>query len=218
MTEGIVAIPGRLKVLPGLAQGHPLVPRQVGQQFPADRHAHAVDDDHQHGVVGGQGGDDLLQDPLDRHQVIGLGAGGRPVGQEPGEAVGLRLADLGHGLEQPRIGFGEHLDRIARPQAEPGPVHEPAVAEVLGRGHSKGLGLGAGLLAPLAQPSHQPHSHVHPLQPTCLAGRLIVVADRLPGLDQAVEHVPRLVRQDAGQALPEAGQSLVEADGRRSLR
>ena len=80
------------------------------------------------------------------------------------------------------------------------------------------MGLDASLPAPLAQPAHQPHGHVHPLQPPTFTGRLIVVADRLPGLDQAVEHVPRLVRQNAGQALPEAAQPLVEAKGDTSLR
>ncbi len=199
----------------GLAEGQPLVLRQVGQQFPADRHAHAVDDDHQHRVVGGQGSDDLVQDPLHRHYAVTLGAGGGPVHQEPGEAVGLLLADLGHHVEQPRIGFGEHLDGVARPQAEPRPVHEPAILQMFGRGLSQGPGFGGALLAPFAQPAHQPHGHVHPLQPPCLAGGLIVVADRLPGLDQVVECVPPLAGQHAAQALTEAGQPLVEADGRR---
>ena len=87
---------------------------QVGQQFAANRHAHAVDDDHQHRIIGSQGGDDLVQDPFDRHHAVTLGAGSGPVHQQPGKDLGLRLPDLSHDLEELRVGFGKHLDRIAQ--------------------------------------------------------------------------------------------------------
>ena len=93
---------------------------------------------------------------------------------------------------------------------------------MIGRSLSKGPGLGGVLLAPFAQPAHQPHGHIHPLEPPRLAGRLIVVADHLPGLGQgmALTSCPsprgrgeQTVGQHAAEAVAEAGQTLVEADG-----
>ena len=114
VTEGIVAIPGRLKVRPGSQTAtHSAARVKVGQQFAAYGHAHAVDDDDQHRAFAGQESDDLLQDPLHRDQIVGLGTGSRPISQQPCEAVGLGLADLRYHLEQPRIGLGEPSFRIA---------------------------------------------------------------------------------------------------------
>ena len=54
-----------------------------------------------------------------------------------------------------------------------------------------------------AQPADQPHGHIDALQASDLAGRLVMVADRLPGLHQAVELIPCLADQHFAQAISE---------------
>lgn len=97
---------------------------EVRHEFLADGDAHAIDDQHQHLMLGCQRCDDLIEDAFDRHEFVALRTGGRPIHQQRRELLSLLFSNPSHRFEEPRIRFREFSIRIPRTQTEPRPIDE----------------------------------------------------------------------------------------------